>query len=108
MYEIKKKTRTVCGKPVTTWEREVIGANTMGVEAGTNGYKGGDFGHGSRTYIRICCDGGDIEVNVLKDRTGYTEGVEIILGGDSELSTMIDSLKFAVKALEDGANGNIE
>ena len=53
MYEVASKTRRIKGVDVETWEREIIDANILSVEAGTNGYQGGDTGHGGRTYIRI-------------------------------------------------------
>lgn len=103
MYEVSSRTRKVNGVIVETWEREIIDANILSVEAGTNGYQGGDSGHGSRTYIRISDEGGtDILANVIKDKFGDTIGIEIALGGDAELSTMIEALKFITRALEDG------
>ena len=103
MYEVASGTRKVKGVDVETWEREIIDANILSVEAGTNGYQGGDTGHGGRTYIRISDEGGtDISARVLKDRYGDTTGIEITLGGDAELSTMIEALKFITKVLEEG------
>lgn len=75
---------------------------TFSVEAGTNGYQGGDSGHGSRTYFRISDEGGtDLSARVMTDCFGDTHGVEIALGGDAELSTMVEALKFATRVLED-------
>lgn len=103
MYEVVSKTRRVKGVEVETWECEIIDANILSVEAGTNGYQGGDTGHGGRTFIRISDEGGtDISARVLKDRYGDTSGIEIALGGDAELSTMIEALKFITKVLEEG------
>ena len=103
MYEVASRTRRVNGVDVETWQREIIDANILSVEAGTNGYQGGDTGHGGRTYIRISDEGGtDISAKVLKDRFGDTSGVEIALGGDAELSTIIEALKFITKVLEEG------
>jgi hypothetical protein len=102
MYETKLNTRKVNGKEIETWEREIYDANILSVEAGTNGYQGGDTGHGSRTFIRISDEGGtDITARAITDRFGDTHGVEIALGGDSELSTIIEALKFITKVLED-------
>ena len=53
MYEIKENTRKIDGMDVTTYTREIYSANVLSVEAGTNGFQGGDSGHGSRTYFRI-------------------------------------------------------
>ncbi|MBR5529213.1 MAG: hypothetical protein IKU57_01935 [Oscillospiraceae bacterium] len=102
MFAITEGTRKIYGKDVTTFTREIISANLLEVEAGTNGYHGGDAGHGSRTYIRIKNNGNTfIRVNPLgRDNN---EGVELLLGGDCELETMIRALKFITKVLEDGA-----
>ena len=101
MYEIKEKTRLVDGKMVATWKREIIEANILEIEVGTNGFKGGDTGHGSRTYLRIKdLSSTDIKVNVLKTN-GCIDGVEIELGGDCELVTLIEALEFAVHVLKD-------
>lgn len=66
MYEIKEKEREIGGKTVTTYSRDIYSANVLEVEAGTNGYQGGDSGHGSRTYFRIENAGGtDIEAHFI-------------------------------------------
>ena len=103
MYEVASNTRRVKGVDIETWEREIIDANILTVEAGTNGYQGGDTRHGSRTYIRISDEGGtDLNARVIKDRYGDTTGIEIALGGDAELSTIIEAFKFITKVLEKG------
>ena len=43
----------------------------------------------------------DMDVRVMRDRFGDTEGFEVMLGGDCELETMIRALKFITKVLED-------
>ena len=54
MYEIKENRRELFdGTEITTYTRDVVSANILQVEAGTNGFQGGDSGHGSRTYFRI-------------------------------------------------------
>jgi hypothetical protein len=104
MYEVTNGVRKVNGVEIETWKREITDANILSVEAGTNGYQGGDTGHGSRTYIRIQNQGGtDLGARVLLDSLGYVDGVEIVLGGDAELSTIIEALKFATHVLEEGA-----
>lgn len=102
MFAITEGTRRIGGIDVPTYKREIISANILEVEAGTNGYQGGDTGHGSRTYFRIENQGGtDIQVHPL-GRYG-DEGFEVSLGGDCELETIIMALKFITKVLEDGA-----
>ena len=96
MYEVREHTRKIDGMEILTFTREIISANVLSVEAGTNGFQGGDSGHGSRTYFRITdCGSTDIHVN--------THGFEVFLGGDCELETIIRSLKFITKVLEDQA-----
>ena len=103
MYEVASNTHRVNGVDIETWEREIIDANILSVEAGTNGYQGGDTGHGSRTYIRISDEGStDLNARIIKDRYGDTTGIEIALGGDAELSTIIEAFKFITKVLEEG------
>ena len=102
MYEVTSGEREIGGKTIETFKREIYNCNILEVEAGTNGYQGGDTGHGSRTFIRISDEGGtDITARAITDRFGDTHGVEIALGGDSELSTIIEALKFITKVLED-------
>lgn len=100
MYEIRESIRRIDGIDIPTYTREVCGANILDVEAGTNGYQGGDTGHGSRTYFRITnCGGTDIQIRSYGHRG--TDGFEVILGGDSELETIIRALKFITKVLEE-------
>ena len=102
MFEIKEKQRVLPdGTELTTFERDIYSCNILSVEAGTTGYKGGDSGHGGRTYFRIKDEGStDMKVRVTEDRFG-TESLEVFLGGDTELDTIIAALKFIVIALED-------
>ena len=103
MYQIKEGLRKIDGHSIQTFSREIINANILQVEAGTNGYCGGDSGHGSRTYFRIAdLAGTDIRVNQIGDYGD--EGFEVTLGGDAELTTIISALKFITKVLEDQAD----
>ena len=102
MYAITEKKRNIDGTTITTYSRDICSANILEVEAGTNGYQGGDTGHGSRTYFRIKNVGGtDIEARLIGPYG--TDGIEVFLGGDCELETIIRALKFITKVLEDGA-----
>ncbi len=102
MFEIKEKQRILPdGTEITTFERDIYNCNILSVEAGTTGYKGGDSRYGGRTYFRISDEGGtDMSVRVKENRFG-AESFEVILGGDTELETIITALKFIVVALED-------
>ena len=74
--------------------------NTLGITVGTNGYQGGDSGHGGRTYICIQ-DLGSTDIDARVSRSSDDSlNVEIILGGDSELDSLIDSLRWAADSLE--------
>ena len=54
MYEIKENRRRLKdGTEISTYTRDVVSCNILEVEAGTTGYRGGDTGHGGRTYFRI-------------------------------------------------------
>ena len=53
-------------------------------------------------YFRIENAGGtDIEAHLIGPYG--TDGIEVSLGGDCELETIITALKFITKVLEDGA-----
>ena len=78
--------------------------NTLGITVGTNGYQGGDSGHGSRTYICIQNLGStDMDASV-SNPSDVGPKVEMILGGDSELDSIIDGLRWAADKLEELKN----
>ena len=96
---------------INTVTKLIGGINQLQVEAGTNGPQEGDSGHGCRTFIRISEEGGT-DWNVAVDGEQGDDGIfespsaiEITLGGDSELSTMIRALEFALAALKGTAEG---
>ena len=78
--------------------------NTLGVTIATNGYQGGDSGHGCRTYLSfedLCSTDIDAVVSYGQDTNAK---VQIMLGGDSELDSMIDALRWAADKLEELKN----
>ena len=78
--------------------------NTLGITVGTNGYQGGDSGHGGRTYICIQNLGStDMDASV-SNPSDVGPKVEMILGGDSELDSIIDGLRWAADKLEELKN----
>ena len=78
--------------------------NTLGITVGTNGYQGGDSGHGGRTYICIQNLGStDMDASV-SNPSDVGPKVEMILGGDSELDSIIDGLRWAAEKLEELKN----
>lgn len=89
--------KTYCGKEVS--------ANALEVEAGTTGYKGGDSGNGCRAYFRIeNFANSDLRVNAYNKGSDLV-GIEVTTGGDTELYTLIEALKFIVNVLENGETG---
>ena len=102
MYEVTERRRKLeDGTEITTYTRDVVSYNILQVEAGTNGYQGGDSGHGSRTDCRIKDEGcTDMEMKPIVSKWGC-DGFEVTLGGDCELETMIRALKLIVKVLEE-------
>lgn len=99
MYAIEERTREVGGIEITTYKRDVVSANILEVEAGTNGYQGGDNGHGCRAYIRFEDVGGTaIDARLIRHGEG---GAVIELGGDCELDTITEALEFAAHVLRD-------
>jgi hypothetical protein len=78
--------------------------NLIGLEyeAGTTGEKGGDWGHGSRVYLRLekNPDGGN-GGGVGWKITASEDKVEIILGGDWEIAAIKSALRFMLETLEE-------
>ena len=103
MYRIDTGCKTINGERVDTFIRGIAGRKSLlEVEAGTNGFHGGDTGAGSRTYIRIV-NNGNTDIYVRPTGPCGDDGVEIMLGGDCELDTMITALEFITKVLKDQA-----
>lgn len=99
-----KQERIVKRQQVITETKEFVSCNILECEVGTNGYHGGDTGHGCRTYFRLKdLSSTDIEVATSENEYGNKE-VEIQLGGDCELSTFIEALEFAVETLRKQEN----
>lgn len=86
--------------PLPAMRTHINYANILEVTAATNGYCGGDTGHGGRTVISFR-DLGGTDIQIREIPKGISNGgVEIILGGDSELGTMRDACEFIVYALD--------
>ena len=94
------------------YETEVIGANVLAARAATNGYHGGDAGHGSHSYVELEDMGGtamEVSVNDEKIEEIFATGeilnpkVRIDVFGDTELMTLINALRFMADALEEAA-----
>ena len=105
--------REVDGREVPVAAKAIEDICCLTVEVGTNGYQGGDSGHGSRTVLSFTNDVScDLRALVTRDResdqprehlTSWGDSVdkiEIVLGGDQELTNFLEALRFAVKSLE--------
>jgi hypothetical protein len=85
--------------------REFSSANILKVEVKSTGYKGGDWGHGSRHYLSLHNEVATSWYVKVKDSEGKTrvfdqpQTMELLLGGDTELDTFTDSLEFAASVL---------
>lgn len=90
------KTKNMPNIKVETKIKRCVGAAVLDVEVGTTGARGGDSGHGCRAYLRLENHAGDMEFSLSKN------GIEVRLGGDSELNVLIDALEFAVTVLRAG------
>jgi hypothetical protein len=81
---------------VLTEASECHGCCTLEYEAGTTGAKGGDWGHGSRVYLRLeNAASVGWQIKTTKDK------VEIILGGDEEINAIQNALRFMLRTLEE-------
>lgn len=93
---------------IETYKFTVTGANVISIQVGTTGEQGGDTGHGGRTYLKIEDDASSdmMARTVVKDEYEESDGfipissLELRLGGNSELYTLIEALEFAVKVLK--------
>jgi len=81
------------------YETEIVGANLLRVAAGTTGKRGGDSGHGCRTIIEIE-DMGSTDITIEEIKNIGNGGVRITLGGDEELRTIMEALRFILRTLE--------
>lgn len=79
---------------------EITSANILSVTAGSTGFKGGDTGHGGRTYFAIKDEAStDLRLRVNNGHWNQVENIEIALGGDTELETFLEALKFGLSQL---------
>lgn len=102
LLNVKQGSITVDGISINTLELTITSANTLAVTVGTTGYRGGDTGHGGRTYLKLE-DRGSTDLMTRIDNAGEFSGISLLelrLGGDCELSTFIAALAFAARALK--------
>jgi hypothetical protein len=84
---------------ITTLDKQFWGGAGLRVEVGTTGLRGGDTGHGGRTFLRFVNESGDMRFKVGKDE------VSLAFGGDSELEVLIEGLQFALDVLRKSEDG---
>lgn len=103
MYAIEEGIKKINDEVVETFGRTITGRGTeLGVEAGTNGYKGSPCRKaGGRTYLRIECWSGDFHFGTITDDDGMPIGVEIACCGDAGLDAVMKALEFAHEAIND-------
>ena len=90
------------------YKTEIVSCNIIEVKVGTTGFCGGDSGHGCRTYVSFKDLGNtDITVNKIPSGRDGQGGFELILGGDSELATLINALTFIKTKLEEKADETV-
>lgn len=93
---------TIDGYSINIIGNEFKSANILKVSAGTNGYKGGDSGHGARMYIEfndLAATNMKIKLNSAQDYKDV-ERIEIVFSGDTELQTAIEGLEFILNNLK--------
>lgn len=79
---------------------------TFNVHYNSNGYQGGDAGHGSTTILTLENTGGSININGEELESG--EELKIVFRGDWELSDLIASLEITKRYLENMAGETAE
>jgi hypothetical protein len=94
--------RTVGGTQINTLRTAFPNCCVLEVEAGTTGKRGGDSGHGGRTYIHLkdlaSCD---LAATVNPPGEGPNgKTITIIAGGDAELEVLKQALSSALSFIE--------
>ena len=84
----------VDGVTIPSFKKEIEAENTIEVEVATTGYKGGDSGHGGRTFFKV----GDVSCTDIRPSSTY-DSVEIVLGGDAEMETFCETLRIGYEYL---------
>jgi len=82
------------------YEKEIFDACVIKVKAGTTGFKGGDAGHGGRTFIKIE-DIGGADIHFKATQNEMEKSLIMTLYGDAELNVMIEGLEWITKKLKE-------
>lgn len=106
MYSVDKHKIKLSGEEITTFSRTIADACTYEVEAGTNGFKGGNTKAGSRTFVEIrASSNSDLIAISNAGQDDKRKVVTFFASGDAELYGLLNSFKFVVKVLEDQIKG---
>jgi hypothetical protein len=86
---------------VNTIRGTISSANILEFSVGTTGWRGGDYGHGGRTFIRMDFSGS----SALKVKATKSDTVEIAVAGDCELDTLTGALDLMSLILSNSREG---
>ena len=102
MYPVEQHKIKLSGEEFITYSRKIEDTCNFEVEAGTNGFKGGNANAGSRTFIEIkTSTNADLIPICNAGQDSKHKAVTLFCCGDAELYGLLNCLKFAVKVLED-------
>jgi hypothetical protein len=79
-----------------THQKTFSSCNVLTATVGTTGPKGGDFGHGSRVFVKFDDSSASFFVKV-NGQIFETDEFEFLTGGDSELATLKEAFNFISK-----------
>lgn len=102
-YNLKnEKFCSMDGTEISITDFIIDSMSPIRIIVGTNGYKGGNYHHGSRTTLSILASGYSTNIPFIDAivENGDNWGVKIEFGGDSELDTLIIALRLAANELE--------
>lgn len=85
--------------PVTCENFDIYGFTRIACTAGSNGMHGGDYGHGSRTFVRIALEEGAFDVHLTETKSG-SKIITIEAGGDYELDDITGAFNEIVRSLQ--------
>lgn len=78
------------------------------VEAGTTGLQGGDWSHGSRTYVRLRNLQMEGWFFRIRGEVIEADQLEILIGGDNEVDTFSQALLFAFRVISGDISADYE
>jgi hypothetical protein len=94
---------------ITTKTKSIVNAALFEVEVGTTGLRGGDSGHGGRSYLRFKDQASsDFKISVVSSGESGNGEVVLTFGGDAELENLIEALQFALDVLKESKEDGTE